>query len=83
MSLYAVKANKQYKIADDEKLKYINLGFKIAKLENGKLVFEKEETPESKEIIKLQTKIKELEAELKKAKEESKSKGEGKKGEGK
>jgi len=75
---YAVKANRQYKIEEDEKQKYINLGYKLAKLENGKLVFEKEETAESKEITKLKTKIKELEAELKKAKEESRHKGEGK-----
>jgi len=76
--LYAIKANRQYKIEEDEKQKYINMGYKLAKLENGKLTFEKEETPESKEITKLKTKIKELEAELKKAKEESKPKGEGK-----
>lgn len=70
--LYAIRANRHYPIAEDEKQKYINLGYEIATLEKGKLVFEKVETPETKEIAKLKEEIKQLKAELKKAKEEGK-----------
>jgi len=71
--LYAVKANRQYKIAEDEKQKYRNMGYKIAELKDDKLIFEKVETKEDKEIAKLKAEVKKLEKELEKAK-----KGEGK-----
>ena len=81
--LYAVKANRQYKIDESEKQKYANLGYKIAKLENGKLVFDEEDKEELEEVIKERTVLKgqltkannriaELEAELEKGKEEGK-----------
>ena len=70
--MFAVKANRQYKISEDEKQKYIDRGYKIATLEKGKLVFEKVETPESKEIDKLKVEVKRLETELEKAKGEGK-----------
>ncbi|HAE92125.1 MAG TPA: hypothetical protein DCG60_05695 [Tissierella sp.] len=80
--MYAVKANRQYKISEDEKQKYIDLGYKIAELKDDKLVFEEVETEESKEIAKLEAKVKELEKELEEAlktdKKEEKKKGEGK-----
>jgi len=70
--MFAIKANRQYKITEDEKQKYIDQGYKIATIVKGKLVFEKVETPESKEIAKLKAEIKRLEGELKKAKGEGK-----------
>lgn len=81
--MYAIKANRQYKIDESEKQKYVNLGYKIAKLENGKLVFDEEEKEELEEVIKERTVLKgqltkannriaELEAELEKGKEEGK-----------
>lgn len=70
--MFAIKANRQYKIEPEEKQRYIDLGYKIAELKNDKLVFEKVETPESKEIAKLKAEIKRLEGELKKAKGEGK-----------
>lgn len=78
--LYAVKANRHYKIAEDEKQKYIDQGCKIAELKDGKLVFEEVETKESKELIRLKEENKALKAELEKIKKEDKkkSKGEGK-----
>ena len=80
--MYAIKANRQYKITEDEKQKYINMGYKIAKLEKGKLVYEKAETKEDKEIAKLEAKVKELEKELEEAlktdKKDDKKKWEGK-----
>lgn len=78
--MLAIKANRVYKITEDEKQKYIDLGYKIAELKDDKLVFEEIATEESKEIAKLEdenkklkTKIKKLELEINKAK-----KGEGK-----
>lgn len=71
--LYAVKANRQYPIDETEKQKFIDRGYGIARLEEGKLVFEEVETEETKEISKLKAEIKKLEKELEKAK-----KGEGK-----
>lgn len=62
--MYAIKANRQYKISEDEKQKYIDQGFKIAKLVKGNLEFEEVETEETKEVAK-------LEAEIKKMKEEN------------
>lgn len=82
---YAVKANRQYKISEDEKQKYIDMGYKIAEWKDNKLVFEEtEEIGEVEELIKERTVLKgqltkannriaELEKELEKAK-----KGEGK-----
>lgn len=62
--LYAVKANRQYKITEEEKQKFINRGYKIAELKDNKLVFEEVETEESKEIAKLKAENKALKAEL-------------------
>ena len=77
--MFAIKANRQYKILPEDKQKYIGLGYRIAELEKGKLVFEEVETPESKEIVKLKAEVKRLEAELQKDKLKSeKPKGEGK-----
>jgi len=70
--MFAIKANRQYKIEPEEKQRYIDLGYKIAELKKGKLVFEKVETEESKEIAKLQAEVKKLEKELEKAKGEGK-----------
>jgi len=70
--MFAIKANRQYRIEPEEKQRYIDLGYKIAELKNDKLVFEKVETPESKEIAKLKAEVKRLEGELKKAKGEGK-----------
>lgn len=81
--MYAIKANRQYKIDESEKQKYVNLGYKIAKLENDKLVFEESEKEDLEEVIKERTVLKgqltkannriaELEAELEKGKEEGK-----------
>jgi len=58
--LYAVKANRQYKIAEDEKQKYRNMGYRIAELKDDKLVFEKVETKEDKRIAELEKENKEL-----------------------
>lgn len=83
--LYAMKGNRQYKITEDEKQKFIDRNYSIAKLENNELVFEEIETEESKELERLKEEIEALKAELeeyKKAQEESektkKTKGEGK-----
>jgi len=81
--LYAVKANRQYKITEDEKQKYRDMGYKIAVLKDSKLVFEEVKTEETKEIAKLKEeneKLKKELIELKKndKKEENKTKGEGK-----
>lgn len=81
--MFAIKANRQYKIDESEKQKYANLGYKIAKLENGKLVFDEEDKEELEEVIKERTVLKgqltkankriaELEAELEECKEEGK-----------
>lgn len=77
--MYAVKANRQYKISEDEKQKFIDLGYKIAELKDGKLVFEEVETEESKEIAKLEKENEKLRKELEELKKEAKKpKGEGK-----
>lgn len=80
--MYAVKANRIYKISEDEKQSFIDKGYKIAELKNGKLVYEKVESEEGKEIAKLEAKVKELEKELEEAlktdKKDDKKKGEGK-----
>lgn len=81
--LYAVKANRQYKIEEDEKQKFVDLGYKIANLEKGKLVYEELETEESKEVLELKAKVKELEKELEKLKKDEETKEEAKKGKGK
>ena len=75
--MYAVKANRIYKINEDEKQKYINMGYKIAKLKGNELVFEEVETEEAKELAKLKKENEKLRKELEKLKKESK-KGEGK-----
>lgn len=80
--LFAIKSNRQYKITEDEKQRFIDAGYEIAKFEDGKLIYEKAETDEAKLINELKTKIKALEAELKVFKKEQektkKTKGEGK-----
>lgn len=75
--MYAVKANRIYKINEDEKQKYINMGYKIAELKGNELVFEEVETEEAKELAKLKKENEKLRKELEKLKKESK-KGEGK-----
>lgn len=81
--MFAVKANRQYKISEDEKQKFIDQGYKIAKLEKGKLVFEEVETEESKEIAELKAKVKELEKELEEVRKAEEIDKKAKKGEGK
>ena len=57
--MFAVKANRQYRITETEKQKFIDRGYKIARLENGKLVFEEPEgTGEVAELIKERTVLK-------------------------
>lgn len=75
--MYAVKANRIYKINEDEKQKYINMGYKIAELKGNELVFEEVETEEAKELAKLKKENEKLRKELEKLKKESK-KGESK-----
>lgn len=75
--LYAIKANRQYKIEEDEKQKYINMGYKIATLKDGKLIYEKTENGQDKRITELEKENRELKKELEKLKKESK-KGEDK-----
>lgn len=70
--MFAVKSNRQYKITEDEKQKFIDLGYKIAEFKEDKLVFEKVETEETKEIAKLKAENKELKAELEKVKSKAK-----------
>ncbi len=74
--LLAIKSNRQYKITEDERQKYVEAGYRIATLKGGNLVFEKIETKEDKLIAELEARVKELEAknaeladELKKAQE--------------
>lgn len=64
--VYVEKDNRQYSIAEDEKQKFIDAGYRVGKLEGNKLVFEEVETEESKQILELNEKIKAMEAELKK-----------------
>ena len=71
---YAMKNNKQVKITEDEKQKFINQGYKIAKLNDGKLEFEEIETEESKAIEKLKEEIEALKTELESSKESKKDK---------
>lgn len=70
--LYAIKANRQYKIQEDEKQKYINMGYKIAKLKNGKLIYEKEENEQDKRLAELEKENRELKKELEKLKKSNK-----------
>lgn len=51
--MFVIKANRQYKITEDEKQRFIDMGYRIAELKNGKLVLQEIETKESKEITKL------------------------------
>lgn len=86
--LYAIKANRQYSITEDEKEKYVGQGYKIAELVKGKLVYEEVETEESKEIASLKVEVETLKTEnetlatelekLKEPKKAEKTKGEGK-----
>lgn len=76
--MYAVKANRIYKITEDEKQKYIDMGFKIAELKGKELVFEEIETEETKEIAKLKKENEKLKKELDALKKDDKKKGEGK-----
>lgn len=75
--MYAVKANRIYKITEDERQKYIDMGYRIAELKDKELVFEEVETEEAKELAKLKKENEKLRKELEKLKKESK-KGEGK-----
>ena len=75
--MYAVKANRIYKITEDERQKYIDMGYRIAELKDKELVFEEVETEEAKEVAKLKKENEKLKKELEKLKKESK-KGEGK-----
>lgn len=75
---YAIKANRQYKISEDEKQKYINMGYKIAELKDNELVFEEIETEETKEITKLKKENEKLRKELDSLKKNDNKKGEGK-----
>lgn len=61
--LYAMKENRQSKITKEEKQKFIDAGYKIAELVEGKLVFEEVETKETLEIKALEAKNEGLEAE--------------------
>jgi cell division protein FtsB len=79
--LLAIKANREYKITEDEKQKYINMGYKIAKLEEDKLIYEKVETKEDKKIVELEKENEKLKKEIEELKKDDKKKA--KKGEGK
>lgn len=70
--MYAIKANRQYKITEDEKQKYRSMGYRIAELKDDKLVFEKVETKEDKRIAELEKENKELKKELDKLKKDKK-----------
>ena len=63
--MYAVKDNRIYTIDAAEKQHYIDRGYKIAKLEDKELVYEKEETKETKEIAKLEAENEALKAKIK------------------
>jgi len=76
--MFAIKANRQYRISEDEKQKYINMGYRIAELKDNKLVFEEIETEEAKEIAKLKKENEKLKKELDALKKDDKKKGEGK-----
>mgnify|MGYP000921813940 FL=1 len=73
--LYAIKANRQYKIEEDEKQKYINMGYKIATLKDGKLIYEKTENGQDKRIAELEKENRELKKELEKLKKSNKGEG--------
>mgnify|MGYP000943703409 FL=1 len=75
--MYAVKANRIYRINEDEKQKYINMGYKIAELKGSELAFEEIETEEAKELAKLKKENEKLRKEIEKLQIEAK-KGEGK-----
>lgn len=86
--LFAMKGNRQTKITEDEKEKFIKAGFKIAKLEKNKLVFEEVKTEEAKEIEELKAENKALKSEIaelknQEAAEEEPEKAKKTKGEGK
>jgi len=70
--MYAIKANRQYKITEDEKQKYRSMGYRIAELKDDKLVFEKVETKEDKRIAELEKENKELKKEIDKLKKDKK-----------
>lgn len=76
--MYAVKANRIYKITEDERQKYIDMGYRIAELKDKELVFEEIETEETKEIAKLKKENEKLKKKLEKLKKDGKKKGEGK-----
>ena len=69
-----MKANRQYRISEDEKQKYINMGYRIAELKDNKLVFEEIETEEAKEIAKLKKENEKLKKELDALKKDDKKK---------
>lgn len=72
--MFAIKANRQYRISEDEKQKYINMGYRIAELKDNKLVFEEIETEEAKEIAKLKKENEKLKKELDALKKDDKKK---------
>ena len=72
--MFAMKANRQYRISEDEKQKYINMGYRIAELKDNKLVFEEIETEEAKEIAKLKKENEKLKKELDALKKDDKKK---------
>ena len=76
--MFAIKANRQYRISEDEKQKYINMGYRIAELKDNKLVFEEIETEKAKEIAKLKKENEKLKKDLDALKKDDKKKGEGK-----
>lgn len=76
--MFAMKDNRQVKITEDEKQKFIDAGYKIAELIGDELVFEEVEIEENKEIAKLKEEIETLKVELEAFKEEKKPKKEDK-----
>lgn len=70
--IYVEKDNRQYSVAEDEKQKFIDAGYRVGKLVDKKLVFEEVETEESKQILELNEKIKAMESELEELKKEDK-----------
>lgn len=63
--MYARKDNRQYKITEDEKKKYIGLGYRIGTLVDGEIVFEDEVKEDVTEIKKELEEVKKERATLK------------------
>jgi len=62
--MFAMKNNRQVRIEEQDKKKFVDLGYKIASEVDGKLEFEEVETPESAEIVSLKAEIEALREEL-------------------